>query len=313
MLKLFPRFTIVLFTYLCMASPTIAATRVALVIGNSAYKNSPLLNPVNDAKLMAKTLRSTGFTVTRLLDADQKTMKRALMKFGRNLRKSGAVGLFYYAGHGVQVNKKNYLVPIGANIQDESEVDMEAIDVEAFLGTMERSANAFNIVILDACRNNPFSRSFRSPARGLARVSAPRGSFVAYATAPGQIAFDGTSGHSPYTRALTKAMSQPGLSIEQVFKHARRDVLTATKERQIPWENSSITGDFYFMKHNQNSIEETPKATLSPAIGSQFELSYWDSIKNSKSRTLFRSYLQKYPDGTFSPIALEKVKSLKVE
>ncbi len=313
MLKSAPIAFIILITFLGSGNSAFAVQRLALVIGNSAYKNSALVNPANDATLMATTLEATGFNVTKIIDADQKTMKRALMKFGRRLRKTGAVGLFYYAGHGVQVNKKNYLIPIGANIQDESEVDMEAVDVEAFLGTMERSSSAFNIVILDACRNNPYSSAFRSPASGLARVSAPRGSFVAYATAPGQIAYDGESGNSPYTLALTKAMSRPGLNIEQVFKQARRDVLHATDERQIPWENSSITGDFYFLKHNRDLAEKTSKVMDSQSIGSQFELTFWDSIKNSNNQTLFRSYLHKYPVGTFSPIAMEKVKSLKAE
>jgi len=291
-----------------MGGAAYAADRLALVIGNSGYKNAPLANPVNDAKLMASTLESAGFDVIRILDADQKTMKRALMNFSRDLRKSGAVGLFFYAGHAVQVNNKNYLIPLGADIQDESELDMEAIDVNAFLATMARSSKASNIVVLDACRNNPFASTFESPLDGLAKVMAPRGSFIAYSTAPGQVAYDGVSGNSPYTLALTRAMSKPDLTIEQVFKQTRRDVLAVTEEKQIPWENSSITREFYFMKHDQVAAEKHSAET----INSKIELTYWNSIKDSKNRNLFRSYLQKYPNGSFSPIATERVRSLRL-
>ncbi|PCH79726.1 MAG: hypothetical protein COB90_10680 [Hyphomicrobiales bacterium] len=153
-----------------------AASRVALVIGNSAYTNiSSLRNPVNDALLMARTLEASGFTVTMVLDADQKTMKRAMLGFTRTLRKTSASGLFYYAGHGVQVNGENYLIPLGVDLQDQSEIEIEAINVNAFVRTMENTQNPINIVILDACRNNPFPGSTRSSSRGLADVRAPRG------------------------------------------------------------------------------------------------------------------------------------------
>ncbi len=307
-LKFLPFAFTFLLMFLGLSAAASADNRLALVIGNSGYKNSPLVNPTNDATLMTGTLKAAGFSVTRLIDADQRTMKRALLNFSRRLRETGAVGLFYFAGHAVQVRNKNYLIPLDANIRDESELDMEAIDVTAFLATMERSSNAFNIVILDACRNNPFRETFREPLDGLAKVEAPRGSFVAYSTSPGKVAYDGTKGNSPYTLALAKAISKPGLTIEQVFKQTRRDVLTATGEKQIPWENSSLTQEFYFMDKNRQ-IASKPSKSL-PAVGSTFELTYWNSIKDSKSRTLFRSYLNKYPDGSFSPIAAEKVRSL---
>ncbi len=302
-----------LLMFLGLGAAASADNRMALVIGNSAYKNSPLVNPANDATLMTGTLKTAGFKVTKLIDADQKTMKRALLKFSRNLRETGAVGLFYFAGHAVQVRNKNYLIPLGANIRDESELDMEAIDVTAFLATMKRSSNAFNIVILDACRNNPFKSTFREPLDGLAKVEAPRGSFVAYSTSPGKVAYDGKKGNSPYTLALAKAISRTGLTIEQVFKQTRRDVLKATGEKQIPWENSSLTREFYFMEKDRQFAGKKSTITSLPAVGSTFELAYWNSIKDSKNRILFRSYLIKYPQGSFSPIAEEKVRSLKLE
>jgi len=307
-LKFLPFACTFLLMFLGLGAAASADNRMALVIGNSAYENSPLVNPANDASLMTGTLKTAGFNVTRLINADQKTMKRALLNFSRILRETGAVGLFYFAGHAVQVRNKNYLIPIGANIRDESELDMEAIDVTAFLKTMERSSNAFNFVILDACRNNPFKNTFREPLDGLAKAEAPRGSFVAYSTSPGKVAYDGKKGNSPYTLALAKAISRPGLTIEQVFKQTRRDVLMATAEKQIPWENSSLTREFYFMDKDRQ-VSEKPSKSL-PAVGTTFELAYWNSIKDSKSRTLFRSYLAKYPKGSFSPIAEEKVRSL---
>ena len=226
--------TLIAVLALAVASEARAENRVALVIGNSAYTNSPLKNPKNDATLMADTLEDVGFKVTRLFDADQRTMKRAMIDFGRKLRSSDSVGLFYYAGHGVQVDGENFLIPIGALIGDELEVGIEAVSINEFLRTMKRASSRINIVVLDACRNNPFARSFRSSVRGLARVDAPKGTYVAYATSPGAVALDGNTGHSPYTTALAKAILMPGASIEQVFKQARRDVLALTSERQTP-------------------------------------------------------------------------------
>lgn len=222
--------------------------RLALVIGNSAYQHAPpLANPKSDAALMAETLKGAGFEVVMLIDADQPAMKRALLDFGRQLRtRKTEAGLFYYAGHGVQVKGENYLIPVTARIEDEDEVELEGVNVNDFLSVMNSSQSAVNIVVLDACRNNPFKSASRSASRGLAAVEAPTGTYIAYATAPGQVALDGEGGNSPYTRALTAAMKEPGRPLESVFKSARSGVLAATGRQQTPWETSSITGDFYF-------------------------------------------------------------------
>ncbi len=223
--------------------------RLALVIGNAGYSTIPeLANPEADANLISQTLEAVGFTVTKLIDASQAEMKRGLLEFGRALRQDGVeAGLFYYAGHGVQVRGENYLVPVNAVIADEDEVDIEAVNVHDFLQVMNSSKSRINIVILDACRNNPYARGFRSITRGLAPVDAPTGTFIAYSTAPGQVALDGeTLGNSPYTAALVEAISTPGRSIESVFKETRRLVLDKTGRKQVPWETSSIVGDFYF-------------------------------------------------------------------
>ena len=211
--------------------------RIALVIGNSRYKDAPLKNPANDARLMAKSLRRLGFQVLERVDVDQKGMKRAIQEFGDRLERAGAeaVGLFYYAGHGVQVHGRNYLIPVGATIQREGDVDIEALTAGSVLSYMEFARNRLNIVILDACRNNPYARSFRSATRGLARMDAPRGTLIAYATAPGKVAMDGKGANSPYTEALVKAMEVADVPVELMFKEVRLTVMAETNDFQVPW------------------------------------------------------------------------------
>ena len=170
------------------------------------------------------------------LNVNQKDMKRAIQLFGDRLELAGsdAVGLFYYAGHGVAVNGRNYLIPTDAAIDRESDVDIEAVATDTVLAQMEYTRNALNFVILDACRNNPYTRSFRSATRGLARMDAPRGTLISYATAPGDVALDGDGEHSPYSRALAKAMLRPGMLVEQMFKRVRQLVVAETGNRQTP-------------------------------------------------------------------------------
>lgn len=219
--------------------------RVALVIGNGAYNESPLRNPVNDAKAMTKVLTEVDFEVKLLTDATRKQMKNAIHKFGNKLHQGG-VGLFYFAGHGVQVNGKNYLIPVGAEIYDEYDVEEEAVNVGIVLGRMDKAKNRVNILILDACRSNPYQRSFRSVNRGLAMIDAPRGTLIEYSTAPGMIADDGTEANSPYTEELLNYILLENVEVVSVFRQVRGKVIKKTKGRQIPWEISSFVGDFFF-------------------------------------------------------------------
>ena len=222
--------------------------RLALVIGNSSYASGPLPNPANDARLMSSSLGRLGFEVIERRNADQMTMKRAIQEFGTRLEKGGAeaIGLFYYAGHGVQLNGRNYLIPTSARIEREADVEIEAVSADWVIEQMRYARNRLNIVILDACRNNPFTRSMRSADRGLATMDAPAGIMIAYSTAPGTGAQDGSGRNSPYTAALTQAMLEMHQPVEQVFKQVRKDVLSATGGKQVPWESSSLTGDFFF-------------------------------------------------------------------
>ena len=227
------------------APAPIGEKRVALVIGNGAYANSPLRNPVNDARAMTTTLRSLGFEVISRENIDEKSMRRAILEFGDKL-KDGGVGVFFYAGHGMQVAGRNFLIPIGAEISSERDVELEALDVARVLARMDEAKNRLNIVILDACRDNPFGRSFRSSSRGLAQIDAPAGTLIAYATSPGRLARDGEGKNGLYTSELLKAMQEPGLKLEDVFKKVRQAVRVRTAGEQVPWEASSVEGDFMF-------------------------------------------------------------------
>ena len=220
--------------------------RSALVIGNAAYVDARLRNPVNDATDVAATLRQLGFEVELLRDASRRRMQDAVRAFGRRLAQGGA-GLFYYAGHGLQVAGQNYLVPIGADIKAEFDVEHEAVSAGWILGAMEYAGNGLNVVILDACRNNPYSRRFRG-APGLAALASPsaKGALIAYATSPGSVAADGAGRNGLYTKHLLRYMQAPGLSVEEMFKKVRIAVAQESGGEQTPWELSSLTGDFSF-------------------------------------------------------------------
>ena len=223
--------------------------RVALVIGNATYKVNPLKNPVNDSTDMARSLRSVGFDVIEANNTTLAQMREATRRFADKLGNSD-VGLVYYSGHGVEVKGKNYLIPVNADIKREYEVVDQAFDASQFLEMMDNirgpNSKRVNILIVDACRNNELQKSWRSTNNGLARMDAPGGTFISFATAPGRVAADGVGRNSPYTKHLLQALKQPNVPIEQVFKVVRRNVMEETKGEQIPWENSSLVGDFYF-------------------------------------------------------------------
>ncbi len=231
-----------------IALPTWAVERVALVIGNTNYTDSPLRNPINDARAMNQALVHLGFDVVLLTDGDQRSMQRAIGQFSRKLR-GAKVALVYYSGHGIQAGGINYMVPIGAELESEGDMPLELVSVDAVMAQLVQAGTDVNILILDACRNNPFERGLhRSLGRsgGLATVSAPKGTVIAYATAPGTTADDGDGANSPYTTALLRAMATPGKKVEEVFKDTRIELANTTNNRQISWESSSLIGDFYF-------------------------------------------------------------------
>jgi hypothetical protein len=240
----------------------LAESRLALVIGNSNYRSvTPLPNPVNDAKAVAAELTAAGFDVTPALDLGQSDMRRTIRDFAAKIASKGpdAVALVFYAGHGVQVDGENFLVPVDAKIQREADIAIEAVRLADLMNALATVPSRMRIVILDACRNNPFAPTKQT--RGLAIVDAPTGSIVAYSTAPGTEATDGAGVNSPYTAAFLEVAKQPRLQIEQVFKQVRLKVHQTTNGQQTPWESSSLTSDFWFLP-----VEETaPAATVASA------------------------------------------------
>jgi formylglycine-generating enzyme required for sulfatase activity len=291
------------------------ARRFALVIGNDAYATAPLKNPVNDARALARALRACDFDVLERENLTQSGTKQALRAFGERLRAGGraAVGLFYYAGHGVQVRDRNYLIPVGAVVNNEEEIEYEAVDVGFAMAQMEAAQNSLNIIILDACRDNPFARSFRSASRGLAQMQAPTGTLIAYATAPGRTASDGPGANGLFTSELLAAMRTPGLAIEDVFKQVRIKVREKSNGQQVPWEASSLVGDFYFTPTNKTVAagpEPTGPLPRLTADESAVELSFWETIKNSNDAEDFKAYLEQYPNGRFAALARRRVATL---
>lgn len=228
--------------------------RYALIIGNSAYSKQigVLKNPVNDATDFAEVLKTMNFDVTLITDASYGKIRAEMMKFRDKLNqgeRDKTVGLFFYAGHGLQHDNENYIVPVDAEIMYEDDIARFCFPIQKMvLAQMEMSNSRMNIVILDACRNNPFPALHRSigESTGLGEMKKARGAFIAYATSPGSVASDGTGRNGLYTQELIKAMSKPGRTIEQVFKEVRANVLRQSGDRQNPWENSNIIGDFYF-------------------------------------------------------------------
>ncbi len=235
--------------------------RHALVVGNGAYEESPLKNPANDANGMAALLRDLGFSVTTKINVTHQELEDAIRAFGRSLH-PGDVALFYFSGHGTQIDRINYLLPIGPPIQREHEIKYKALNSNMILEEMAYARSSLNIVILDACRINPF-RGFRALRRGLASMSAPTvsqgGTLIAYATAPHTVARDGEGKNSPYAAHLIQAISIPGLEIEHVFKQVRVRVMAETNNEQVPWESSSLTRPFFF--------KPVSAATLPPERG----------------------------------------------
>jgi len=242
--------------------------RIALVIGNSGYVSSPLKNPANDARTMAAVLRRLGFEVYERIDSSYADLNLAIDQFGNRL-KPGGIGLFFYAGHGMQVQGSNYLIPVDARINAENEVRYKAIDAGLVLAKMEQARGDINIVILDACRDNPFKRSFRSSSRGLAGMDAPNGTLIAYATAPGRTAADGTGNNGLFTSELLRVIQMPGLRVEDVFKLVRKSVREKSGNSQVPWESSSLEGNFYFSPQqlSSESVSMVPSPPVKPVSG----------------------------------------------
>ncbi len=272
------------------AAPAQSAQKLALVIGNADYKSSPLKNPVNDARAMAAKLKELGFDVIEYENLQQKQLGRALREFRTQLQ-PGAIALFFYAGHGLQVKGVNYLPAVDAEIESEDDIPLQSLDVKKIFDILAEAQTRLNLVFLDACRNNPYTRSFRSMEGGLAKVDAPSGTLISFATRPGSVARDGDGNNGLYTQNLLNAMDTRDQPIEQVLKKVTSNVKQATNGMQEPWMEGSIEGDFYFRGGAQSaeSIERT----------------FWETIKDSSVQADFDTYLTRYPNGQFVDQAKE--------
>lgn len=291
-----------------------AERRLALVIGNAGYAVGPLANPANDAALIAQSLETADFEVTRHTDLGYRDLQRAVIRFARQLGASGddTVGMVYYAGHAVQANGENYLIPIDADIRDTLDLEIQSLKMDTVMHSLEQAGNRLNMVVLDACRNNPFPSMNRAGTRGLAKIDAPYGTLLAYSTAPGDVAADGSGRNSPYTTALARVMRTPGLPVEQVFKQVRIAVMERTANRQVPWESSSLTGDFYFFP--QAAPEPSVAVAAAPAVASapdqSAEVAFWNSVADSDDKIQLESYLNAFPEGLYAPLARAKIAAL---
>jgi uncharacterized caspase-like protein len=288
-----------------LANPAFSQARVALVIGNGTYQNVPMLaNPENDATGIAKTLERLGFDVLLGVDADSVQLRNLVQEFGGMLGEAD-IALFFYAGHGFQVDGRNYFVPVDADIQSETDVEFEAMDLDLVLRQMDRRAKV-KIVLLDACRNNPFetvltrsmgrSRSAGSLGRGLAPVQPAGGALIGFATDPGAVAFDGVGRNSPFTGALLRHLATPGLEINLLMTRVRADVFAETQEKQRPWTTSSLIGELYLSAPKQDRTAE--------------DIAAWKAADIAGEKSGFEQYLKVFPDGLFHDLATQRLAAL---
>jgi hypothetical protein len=300
-----------------------ADTRVALIVGNSAYKSVPALrNPLNDATDFADKIKNFGFQVFGGYDLDRSSMIRELTAFGR-AAENADVALVFYAGHGIQMNGQNYLVPVDANIEYEAEVDLALVPFNLVMQQLNRGSRV-NIAILDACRDNPFARSLSRTmgtravelGRGLSRAPTISGSFIAYSTQPDNVAMDGAGRNSPFASALLKFLETPNLSLPDLMIAVRKQVMAETNGKQVPWDSSSLTGSFSFKVEGTVTIAPQDRSRPPTPADSQqpdstaLELAVWNAIKASKDPEPFKRFVKEFPNGIFEPAARERIETI---
>lgn len=268
--------------------------RHALVIGNSKYSVGPLVNPANDAPAIADRLRQAGFSVTMKLDSGRTEMQQAIRDFAQTLQTSRGIGAFYYAGHGLQLNWRNFLVPVDAQIKKKTDIQAQGVDVGLLLDGLTRARNPLNLIILDACRNNPFGDDFRTEDKGLSQLDAPPGTLLAYATAPGNTAEDGEGSHGLYTDHLLREMQMPGAAVEEVFKRVRLAVRRQSQGGQIPWESTSLEGDFSFKPGGvpRDAVREF-----------EADLARWLTLRTQDDIDALDAFIRQRPNGKFAELA----------
>lgn len=309
-----------------VVAPLPAQERYALIVGNGAYENvDPLANPPNDVRLVARSLETVGFTVTLLVDANKRQIDDAARQFAQTLDNAGrnTVGVFYFAGHGVTFEGENWLIPLGADIREGVDIPYEAVSANRILGLMESARNATDILILDACRNSPF-RGFslsgtRAVTRGLGRMDAPAGSFIAYSTAPGDVAYDGAGSYSPFAEAFAAEVATPNVSIGDMMIDVRNRVKEATKglgeTPQIPWDASSLTGRFYFnpgLATARTNVALLPLPENEHALGRGFHRGDSFVLESDEGSWLAWNLVRDWIDGDFHARATVRMTNARV-
>lgn len=282
-----------------------ALPRFALVIGNSRYAEAPLRNPANDANAIAEELKRLGFTVSVQMDAKRVAMDEGIRAFSGSVARQKGVGLFYFAGHGLQLSWRNFLVPVDAVLDRAEDVPRQAIDLTSLLDGLNKAGNPMNIVILDACRDNPFGSELAT-SKGLSQMDAPLGTLLAYATAPGNVASDGGGINGLYTEHLLREMRMPEARIEDVFKRVRLGVRRASNGRQIPWESTSLEEDFYFLP--PTSLKKRSQAELDRQFAEESAL--WEKARDAAETAQLEAYIRSYPSGRFVELAQLRLDSI---
>ncbi|HKA42864.1 MAG TPA: caspase family protein [Burkholderiales bacterium] len=275
------------------------ARRIALVIGNSKYRQAPLRNPINDARGMAEELKKAGFGVNLGLELSQADMREAIRTFADALAKTGAIGLFYFAGHGAQLAWRNYLLPVDAEIASVEDLRKLGVDVNSLIEGIRKAGNPMNLIILDACRDNPFGSTARVNQKGLSQLDAPPGTLLAYATAPGNTAIDGDGQHGLYTEHLLKEIQVPEAKVEDVFKRVRLGVRRRSNGLQIPWESTSLEEDFWFIPPRE--LKKLADAEIEREF--RQEQALWERAHGAAQPAPLEDYLRRYPNGRFAELA----------
>jgi uncharacterized caspase-like protein len=323
------RYLTIIFSLICMAfaaNPAMAEKRVAFVVGNGAYKNvAQLPNPPVDAKAMAAVLRNVGFDVVEGTNLTRDAMTEKLLDFGKKAQ-GADVAIFFYAGHGIAIGGTNYLLPVDADIKSEMDVKLgAAINIDLTLDQTMNDAKV-KLVFLDACRDNPFAAKIKSTATrsvsvqtGLAEMKSGEGTLIAFATGPGQTALDGQEGNnSPFTRALIDHITKPGVEIQQAMTEVRAQVNEETNKGQLPWGHTNLIGAVYLNPAAPAPAANVAAATSAPAAvasaaapGSDVEVEFWRSIKETNKPEELNAYLSQYPNGQFKPLALSRLAALE--
>ncbi len=312
------RFLVALTTAMALSGAAQAQDRVALVIGNGKYVSANALpNAVNDARVMARALREIGFVVVDGFDLVRDSMERQIREFLRR-SESARVVLIFYAGHGLQVDGRNYLLPVNARLQTASDLGFETVGLDNILESLD-GASRTNIIILDACRNNPFAQVLSARSGGARSVTAlsglagysnlGTGTLIAFSTAPGAVALDGSGSNSPFTRALARHVRTPGLEVRQMLTRVRADVAAETEGRQIPWDNSALLGEVYLAGLGKPGPQRVDNSAAAAARTADDLV--WEAIKDSRVGAVFEEFVNKFPTSPHARAARGRADELK--